>query len=253
MGTLNINDGAFLQDVNDSGPTRQGLVLHLDAGDVRSYVGGGTWFDMSGQGHHISILPTAFNSTGPKYMDFNGSFGCAKYQTSDFVPGTNTITAVVWSRIFNNTGNWRTLFRGLSSSGNHQVIIQQGGYLIGMYDNDSGAGFLSSGYSQTSLPGYSTGKWNMLVWRWQPSSPYYQFSINDDPATILGSSADGRTAWGATRGICSIGAYNNAVQSDPSNASQFWGDIASLRLYNRLLTNAELLNIWNSTKGRFAL
>lgn len=253
MSRLNINDSAYLLEVNEAGPTRNGLILHLDAGDPRSYFGGGTWYDISGRGNHISMLPTAYNGTGPKYMDFNGSYGCAKYTVSDFVPGVNTLTAVVWTRIKTSTAEWRTLFRGLSSSGNHQVIIQTGAYAMGMYDNDSGGAFLTSGYSQQSIPGWDTGRWTMIMWRWQGSSPYMQHSINDTPNVISGQSADSRTGWGATRGICSIGAYNNGVQATPSNASQYWGDIASLRMYNRFLSNAELLNIWNATKGRFAL
>ena len=80
-----------------------------------------------------------------------------------------------------------------------------------------------------------------------------QFSINDAPNVISGQSSDSRTAWGATRGFCSIGAYNNNAQTNPANSSQFWGDIASVRIYNRFLSNDELLNIWNATKGRFAL
>lgn len=253
MGNLNINDGAYLQDVKNSAVTSVGLVLHLDAGDPRSYFGGGTWYDISGRGNHISVLPTAYNGTGPKYMDFNGSYGCAKYQVSDFIPGTNTITAVLWTRVKASTGDWRTLFRGKSSSANHQVINQSGGWLMGMYDNDNGSAFLSLGYSQQSLPGYNTGRWNMLMYRWQGSSPYMQLSINDAPTTILGQLSNANSAWGATRGICSIGAYNNNTQTNPADASQFWGDIASLRLYNRFLSNAELLNIWNATKERFAL
>ena len=253
MGNLSINDGAYLIEVGESGPTRNGLILHLDAGNTDSYRGGGTWYDISGRANHIAVLPAAFNPSGPKYMDFNGSYGCAKYQSSDFVPGTNTITAVLWTRILNNTTDWRTLFRGLSSSNNHQVIVQSAAYAIGMYDNDFASGFRTSGYSQQSLPGYNTGRWNMLMWRWQGSSPYYQLSINDAPGTILGQSTDSRAGWGATRGFCSLGAYNNSNQSVLTICSQFWGDIASVRLYNRVLTNAELLNIWNATKGRFAL
>ena len=194
------NDPAYLREVDGSSTTRLGLILYLDASDPNSWKGGstGTWYDISGGGNHISVSPTAYHNTGSiGYMDFSGPYGCAKYQVSDFVPGVNTITAVVWTQILNNTSTWRTLFRSLSTGANHQVIVQTGAYLIGMYDNDNSSAFNSSGYSQQSLPGYSTWRWNMMVWRWQGSNPYYQLSINDAPQTILGSIASSNAGWGA--------------------------------------------------------
>jgi hypothetical protein len=92
----------------------------------------------------------------------------------------------------------------------------------------------------------------MLVWRWKDSAtPYYNFSYNDTPETIRGSinSVNARFK----HGICSIGAYNNGVQTNPSSASQFWGDISSISLYNRYLTDAEVKQNFNAIKGRFGL
>jgi hypothetical protein len=67
--------GVFKQKYN-----RDGLILHLDATDVDSYPGSGTtWFDLSPLGNNFEINPSAFNSsTSTRYMDFNGSYGCAK-------------------------------------------------------------------------------------------------------------------------------------------------------------------------------
>ena len=50
-----------------------------------------------------------------------------------------------------------------------------------------------------------------------------------------------------------IGAYNNANQSNPADASQYWGSIAKFMMYNRVLSNAECLQIYNSTKARFGV
>jgi hypothetical protein len=232
--------------------SRDGLVLYLDAGDKNSYPGTGTtWYDLSGNNNHFSILSTAYNSGGPRYMDFNGSYGCAKKASSDYSL-LGDVTVICWTRVLISTGTWRTLLRGLSSGADHQVIIQSGGYAIGMYDNVNGTGFNSSGYAQTSLPGYDTGRWNMLVWRWvNNSSPYYTISINDTPSVAQGtiSSVNARFK----HGFCSIGAYNNGNQSDCSNASQYWGDISSISFYNRVCSNNELLAIYNNTKSRYGL
>jgi len=227
-----------------SGVVTSGQVLYLDAGDIASYMpGSSTWTDMSASGHNFTINPAAYN-TAAMYMDFNGSFGCAK-RNPDTTYYNTDMTAIVWTRIKNSTAEWRTLFRGLSTSGDHQVIVQSGGWAIGMYDNVNGTGFNSSGYSQQSLPGYGTNQWNMLTWRWSNgSSPYYSLSYNDSPATARGTNTSANARFKS--GICSIGAYNNSSQTDVNNASQYWGDIAVVMMYNRVLSDAEVLQNYNA-------
>jgi hypothetical protein len=222
------------------------LILHLDAGNTSSYPGSGTvWTDLSGSNNNFNIDATAYNSTGVKYMDFNGSYGIAKNSADISLTDATGVTYCVWTRVKNSSADWRTLTRSYSSD--HHVIIQQGGWQIGMYDNDS-AGFIDSGYSQQSLPNYGTSNWISMYWRWQPSSPYYEMSYNDTPGTIRGSitNANGRY----NRGFGSIGGYHNGNQT-PSSGSQFWGDIAVFMAYNRRLTDAELLQNYNSYKNRF--
>jgi hypothetical protein len=230
----------------------RGLVLHLDAADPNSYPGTGTtWYDLTGNAN-FNILATAYNSTGVKYMDFNGSYGCAKKIDSDFpLVGGGNITCIVWTIPLNSSASWRTLMRGLSSGPQHQVIIQASEWNIGMYDNVNGSGFNSSGYSQQSLPGYPTA-WNMMIFRWNSSSsPYYSLSLNGTPGTAVGTITSVNSKF--IRGICSIGAYNEASQSNPALASQYWGSIAKFMMYNRVLSDAECLQIYNSTKARFGV
>jgi len=230
-----------------------GLQLLLDAGNPASYSGSGTtWTNLMGTGN-FTINQSAYNSSGVKFMDFNGSFGCAKKIDSDFTAlGTDNVTFVTWTRITQSTSNWRTLLRGLSSGGDHQVIIQSGAYTIGMYDNVNASAFNSSGFNQNSIPGWNTGQWNMLVWRWRGgSSPYYNFSYNDSPNIIRGSNTSSNARF--KNGICSIGAYNEALQSNPSTASQYWGDIAACYGYNRYLTDQEILDIFSATRARYGM
>jgi hypothetical protein len=228
------------------------LIVHLDAANTSSYSGSGTtWNDLSGNGNHFTINASAYNNTGPKYMDFNGSYGCAKKTDADVSMSGDT-TVMVWTRVLNNSTNWRTLLRGLSSGGDHHVIIQAGGWEIGMYDNTNGTGFNGSGYSQQSLPNYGTNNWICMHWRWYNSTtPYYTVGINDSPGTVRGSNNSSNTRF--KHGFCSIGAYNNAVQTDPNNASQYWGDIGAIAVYNRRLTDTEITQNYNFYKNRFAL
>ena len=224
---------------------KSGLVVYLDATISDSYPGTGTvWYDLSGNGNNFNVVAAAFNKTNQGYMDFNGSYGCAKNSSDLSISGN--ITYVVWTRIKNSTSEWRTLTRGYG--GDHNVIIQSGGWEIGMYDNDS-AGFMGTGYSQQSLPNYGTSNWICMYWRWQTSSPYYQMSFNNTPGTIRGSLTSSNAYH--TRGFGSIGAYHNG-NSDPSSVSQPWGDIGLFMCYNRVLTDSELLQNYNATRSKFA-
>jgi hypothetical protein len=228
-------------------PVTTNLILHLDAGNTSSYSGTGTvWTDLSGNNNNFNIVASAYNSSGVKYMDFNGSYGCAKNSADINISDATGVTYCVWTRVLNSNSNWRTLTR--SYTADHHVIIQQGGWEIGMYDNDSG-GFIGSGYSQQSLPNYGTSNWIALYWRWQSSSPYYELSYNDSPETIRGSITN--TGGRYNRGFGSLGAYHNGNQT-PSDASQYWGDIAVFMAYNRRLTDVELLQNYNYYKSRFS-
>jgi hypothetical protein len=230
------------------------LVLHLDANNTSSYPGSGTvWNDLSGRGNNFNINASAFTtSSGIKYMNFGGSYGCAKAAsgydmfTTSFPHGEATL--ITWTRVLNSTAAHRTLTRALSSGGDHHIII--GGtagttYQLGMYDNTNGGAFVDSGYLQTSIPGYNTGTWNMLVWRFRNYSPYYVFTLNNSPGTVAGSSTNINSKW--KKGICSIGAYNNGDQSNVNTASQYWGDISNFLYYERSLTDAEITQIYNAT------
>jgi hypothetical protein len=203
------------------------------------------WTDLTLNGHNFNINSGAFNSGGPKYMDFNGSYGCAKNSTDISLSDTNGVTYIVWTRVLNSASNWRTLTR--SYINDHHVIIQAGAWDIGIYDNDS-AGFLDSGYDQTSLPGYNSGVWNMMVFRYRPSSPHYILTINNSNETTRGSISNENARY--NRGFGSLGAYHNG-NTDVNNASQYWGDVAIFQVYNRELNSRELNQNYYATVPRF--
>lgn len=251
VGSAAIGNAIIIAGGGGGGAGAQSVVttnrlVHLDAGDTSSYPGSGTvWSDLSGNGNNFNIVASAYNSSGPKYMDFNGSFGIAKNSGDISLSDATGVTYIVWTRVKNSTAEWRTLTR--SYVNDHHVIIEVNNWNIGMYDNDA-SGFLGTGFSQQSLPNYNTSNWIAMYWRWQSSSPFYEFSYNDTPGTIRGSISNSNARY--NRGFGSIGGYHNA-NSNPSSASQFWGDIAVCMVYNRRLTDAELMQNFNAYNSRF--
>lgn len=228
------------------GHVTAGLILHLDAGATASYPGSGRlWRDISGNGNDFVVSANAYNSGGPKYMDFGGSYGCAKSVNRDLGPFNQDMTIICWTNIRNSTSEWRTLVRGLSTGGDHNVIIESGAWRMGMYDNVNGTGFNTAGFSQQSLPHYGTSNFDMLIWRWNHAgSNFHDFSYNDTPGTIRYSMTSSNTRYKS--GICSIGAYNNGDQNNANNSNQPWGNISVFMLYNRRLTDAECLQNYNA-------
>jgi len=228
---------------------QNGLVLSLDAGNPLSYSGSGTvWYDLSPNGNNFNIVSGAWSNTNGGLMNFQGSYGCAKSNSDIPLTITNGVTYHVVTRNIKGTGDWRTLTR--SYVNNHHVIIYYTSYNLGMYDNTS-AGFVDSGYQQTSLPNYGTSNWISMYFTFPyGSSPYYNMSYNDTPGTIRASITSSNARYQNSFG--SIGAYHNG-NNTPSSAGQYWGDIAVFNVYNRILTSAELLQNFNVCRGRFGL
>jgi hypothetical protein len=241
--------------------TRSGLYILLDAADTTSYPGSGTtWYDLSGTKNDFIVQASAFNNTGAKYFDFNGSYGCAKHPSNGLYEPVGVAaggkpqdsTVCVWTRVLNNSASWRTLIRGKGSfNSDHNVIFQSGGWQMGMYDNVNGTGFNDCGTSQQSIPGNGTATWAFLVFRWSASSsPYMTITWNDTPGTVRGSNTSVNSRFKS--GIHSIGAYGNET-APASDASQYFGDIGKIAIYNRRLSDAEVLLNFAADRARFGI
>jgi hypothetical protein len=217
-----------------------GLKLALDASNSSSYPGSGSvWYDTSGNSNNFNINAGAWQTTGSiPYMNFSGSYGSAKRSAgAGDVPGltgTSGVTYVLYTRVLNSSSTWRTLTRGWSED--HQVIIQEAGWNIGLYDQ--GSGFYSTGYSQQSLPGYPSD-FDLWVVRWSNNDSPNTFDLNVNGVqrgTITNSNARYNNSFYV------IGAYHNG-NTDVNSNSQYWGDISYFAAYDRRLSDAEVSQI----------
>ena len=217
-----------------------GMRVYLDATNTDSYPGSGTtWTALSGYGNNFQIVNGAFKGgagsmTG--YMDFQGSHGQAKNGGDISLSGD--VSYVCVTRIKNSTGQWRTLTR--SYNADHHVIVQSGAWNIGMYDNN-GAGFIGTGYSQQSLPGYASNSFMVMVWRWSNNdNPTYELHVD---GISRGSISNSNARY--NRGFGSIGGYHSG-NTNPSSGSQWWGDIRLFAAYARRLSTSEIAEIQNA-------
>tara|TARA_A100001388_G_scaffold260367_1_gene228346 strand:+ start:168 stop:1079 length:912 start_codon:yes stop_codon:yes gene_type:complete len=217
-----------------------GMRVYLDATNTDSYPGSGTtWTDLSGYGNNFQIVNGAFKGgagsmTG--YMDFQGNHGQAKNGGDISLSGD--VSYVVVTRIKNSTGQWRTLTR--SYNADHHVIVQSGAWNIGMYDNN-GSGFIGTGYSQQSLPGYASNSFMVMIWRWSNNdNPTYELHVD---GISRGSISNSNARY--NRGFGSIGGYHSG-NTNPSSGSQWWGDIRLFAAYARRLSTSEIAEIQNA-------
>jgi hypothetical protein len=251
--TISSATTAFIQARLDGTPTSgSGITIWWDGLQVERasaattfnpyYFGNTSWRDISGNGYHFTIDdPRAYSITdGIKHMNFEGSYGVARRLVSGVltdVPNFLNGTILIFSSLLNANANWRTLTRGAAND--HQVIIQQGGNTLGMFDNNSGT-FVTSGFDTDTIPNRYT-KFNFLCWRLSQNSPYYQFQYNDNASitTITNVLATFNNGFATIGGI--------------SNPDQYWGKISAFLYYDRHLSQSEISQNYQAFKSKFVI
>ena len=220
---------------------KDGLVLNLDAGVTRSYPGSGnTWYDLSsGRRHYTFGANINWNSAG--YFDCSGgvftgpasnTFGFTSTSecyiesyvqvtsaaTNTFfdwraTPNTGSDTRAIFSHLYYSNGN--TYFDVNGCCGPTQRI---------QYANDSD---LTAGIRH-------------FAWRVRTNTtPYRQMFKNTVDVNNSGVETTASSTWNLTTAA--------------TIASGWIGKIYLIRVYNRSLTDSEILINYNATKKRFGL
>ena len=204
---------------------RDGLILHLDAANNKSYPGtGGTWFDLTSTTNATLANVTI---TEPEYISFSAS--SSKATITPYVTGS--LTANVWYRRNDaqSSTSWRTL---LATAGTniHQLILNQTTRSLGVWDG----GFKNLGY----IP-LEDGLFHniVVVYRSAVSATLFVDGIfHSTVATTL----DLRTS--------PIGTIANW------SGNSYWaGQISSCSLYNRELSAAEIKHNFEAFRGRYGV
>jgi hypothetical protein len=210
-----------------------GLVLYLDAGNRKSYPGSGnTWNDLSG------LNNTGTLTNGPTYVASNNVI--LFDGTNDYVSGANSastdltgdMSCEVWFKLNAVAGDWVRPF-GKGDASNRTY---------GLWYNTTSGGFLYQRYGSTSFQAQLStlpviGQWYQMFGTSTGSNHIlYINGVNVATATAAGpwfSSTEGYRVAAAT-----FHTFHN-------------GPIASVRLYNRGLSAAEIRQLFNATRGRF--
>lgn len=230
-----------------------GLVLHLDAANSKSYPGSGTsWFDLSGNNNNGTL------TNGPTYSSANrGSIvfdGINDYIIRETLSSFSVGSISLWVRpqtTINSSSGFQSLIqlRYQAAAGNFAWLIALGAatslinneYItILNVQNNTRTGVVDNGSLLANT-------WYNLVFNFETS--LYRIYVNN----VI------RSTVSATAGHVGLltnpnRLYLSALDGDGSPISGFFqGSIGQTLLYNRSLSVNEILQNYNALKGRYGL
>jgi len=213
---------------------RDGLVLALDAASKNSYPGSGTtWTDLSGNNNNFTLnnSPT-FSTANNGRFTFNGTNQDA------------TLSSLNLQRNFTLDGWFNpNVLNGFAMFGQGTTAARQGLHIwyvtatsvrFGMYSNDTD--FTVS---------TSTGNWYNMVFTYNNSNPFTkQMYLNG--VALSGTPVETQTSY--------IGSGTFRLGSTYGTGINYGnGSFAGIKVYNRILSSAEIKQNYNATKSRFNL
>jgi hypothetical protein len=213
-------------DVSESG-----LVLALDAGNLKSYSGSGTtWTDLSRTGNNGTL------TNGPTYNSSNGGSivfdGINDYVYTPLNIDANPNTLCSWFKpsVVN------------SANGSAIMATDNGGWDKGFEINSNVfAIHVGNSLTMTSIPAVINTWYYCCLSYTSSSMTFYVNGVN-----LWSAGSPGSTS-GSTLEI------GRANYLSGSGSRFFTGNIAQVSIYNRALTAAEIQQNFNSTRGRYGI
>ena len=184
-----------------------------------------TWHDTSGNGNNFTMSGSLTWSASQGYSDFSNAAN--RFYKSSFPlnykfgqQGGNGLTAIIWAKS-TGVGTWKKLL-GNGDAENYIDLYQSpSGYYV-----DEASGTLAvNGSSVSNGAFYMNGAgWKMY------SATYFNAGSLVNPSGAL------------------------TIGSEPGGGSYEWtGNIASVMLYNKVLTSSEILQNFNATRTKFGV
>lgn len=220
---------------------RNGLVLHIDAANPKSYPGTGTvWTDLSGSANTGTLVGgTLYQSANNGFMTFGGVNDYVNCGSNASLNITNNITVEAWVYIntFVNTGGIVT-FGSFGNEGEQYSLSTS---------SSSNRITFSTNWPAAWQIGYSTTL--------QPSTWYQLVATFSSGNWIIYVNGVANTS--GTFAITSFPSVVNPVLTlgvnQPGGDEYFNGRISTARIYNRVLSPAEIFQNFDAHRGRFGI
>ena len=224
------------------GIVTQGLVLDLDAAKRDSYVGTGTaWNDISGNRNNGTLIngPT-FNSGNGGSIVFDGVDDYTNLGTSiNFSNYTNGFTIGFWVKVLNTSQTNKYLFSKLTNAGNDNQFSIIYGYTSQRFELYSA----TSGGANQNIRTNSSILVNDTNWH------FLYYTVGTTTIGYLDSVVKFTNTYPS---LTFVSSTNNNLISTFATTTAFGNlSLANMVLYNRILSSSEILQNYNSTKGRY--
>ena len=231
-----------------------GLLLHLDAANPRSYVSGSnSWNDLSNNGNNFTLYNGITYLNNSLYLDGTNQY-IRSTSTLDLSP-YNYITVEMTVNATNNsaprnmfeqTANWNT---------------NTGGFGFFLF-SDGNAASTTTHHRNHNPPGLGGGGRNYIF------NSYNVWSVHTNVYSKIVDTT-GRLAYcnGNLTPFSTDGGYPTTTDSDNSSFANdyfyigmrggtqfpFLGYISSIKIYGKKLASSEIKQNYNATKGRYNL
>ena len=226
-----------------------GLVLNLDAANPRSYpqpYNGTTWFDISGNSRNGTLTngPT-FNAANGGSIVFDGTNDTTNF--GDILNiGLNSWTMSCWVKFTTSAGTY-----GIMGKTSLRAYI--GRYAFFVESTNIGALFQPSGNYLITTPifPYLDNKFHNLVMTINRTGFMFFYIDGISRGTPLNASSTNGINLNASTDHLYIGSYADGTGQSP--ALFLNGSIANSSIYNRALSQQEVLQNFNATRARFGI
>jgi len=236
-----------------------GLILCLDAADKKSYSGSGdTWYDRSADNLEATLEnDPSFSTAAGGCIDFDGvdDYGdLGSCPTNLQMAQTCSFTITAWLRLDSGGSEnapisafSSTSLAGWSFCSYVAAYAKQLGMLVSDGADGSGYWVLQGGSNKT--PELTTGRWYHIavtISRVSGTTTIYFYQdgvVNPTPNTF--TNEGGATAWGNGRTL--------VVGKGATGWGNLDGQLASVLIYDKVLSAAEINQNYNAMRGRFGL
>jgi len=222
-----------------------GLILCVDASNLKSYPGSGTtWFDLMANGGNVPIGrigTTTFDSANPKGFICTSGFNGKVTSASDPLDLQSQVSLGVWVKptgtAFSTGSFYYILGKNLASGyGDHQYALNVGN--TQNLEFQIGASTLSTPYTWT------TDAWYYITATWNGSSI----------STYINGVLQGSIAATSTTFKPNFSISGRSTSSDfTTGIYPFPGSIALVTIYNQALTSNQILQNFNALRGRYSI
>jgi len=217
---------------------QDGLVLCLDAANTKSYPGSGTtWKDLSDNNNHVNLVNgPAFSAESQGCFIFDGT---NDYGATNSAPtlnmGGKSFTADVWLAVTSFSSAERMILE-------YNVWGNSGTYQLTSYGNLIIINFVGTSQAGYTYTPFTTGVWLNFVGVFDNANNFRYIYINGSRLATASTTEEIASAVSSLY----IGSRGGGSLFLPCKMS-------SIKMYNRALSDAEILQNYNATKGRFRL